>query len=182
MKRRGGEEPPFAPCQSGPELEKRNIVVRSQTHHLQRITTREQLTRVRLRLLANVVKSPSDTPFCAVPAHFDHTFAFWQSQCIRSDRLLPTFSPMFSAYSIMSGCSRDFGQGSSWYYRDWTPPAKPHTKNSYPWWSKRGTRGYPSEYDGWSHHWEESKPIDPTEDSKRTAEIGNGADVEIVES
>ena len=55
-------------------------------------------------------------------------------------------------------------------------------KNSYSGWSKRGTRGYPSEYDGWSHHWEEGKPSDSTKDSERTAEIGNGAEVEIVES
>ena len=82
----------------------------------------------------------------------------------------------------MSKYTTDYGQGSSWYNRNWTAPAKPLTNDSCSGWSKRGTRGYPSEYDGWSHHWEESKPSDSTKNSERTTETGNGAEEEIVES
>ena len=49
-------------------------------------------------------------------------------------------------------------------------------------WSKRGTRGYPSDYDGRSHQGEESKPSDSTKDNEGAADVENEAEVEVVES
>ena len=59
---------------------------------------------------------------------------------------------------------------------------KHHTKNSYSGWSKRCTRGYPSDYDGWSHQWEDSKPSDATKDNEGAAEVENEVEVDVVES
>ena len=82
----------------------------------------------------------------------------------------------------MSRYTRDYGRASSWYNRDWAPPAKQHTKNSYSGWSERATRGYHSDCDDRSRQWEDSKPSDSTKDNEGAAEVSTVAEVEVVES
>ena len=71
----------------------------------------------------------------------------------------------------MSRYTREYGQASSWYNRDWAPPGKPHTKNSFSGWSKRATRGYLSDYDDRSRQWEDSKPSGSTKDIEGATEV-----------
>ena len=48
----------------------------------------------------------------------------------------------FAPHSDTSRYTREYGQTSSSYNKEWVPPTKQHTKNSYSGWSKRATRGY----------------------------------------
>ena len=75
----------------------------------------------------------------------------------RTDCLLDQHA--FALYSDTSSYMREYGQASSWYNKDWAPPAKQHTKNSYSGWSKRATRGYQSDYEDRSRQCEDQKAI-----------------------
>ena len=66
----------------------------------------------------------------------------------------------------------------SWYNRDWAPPAKQHTKNSYSGRSKRATRGH-SDSDDRSRQWEDSKPGGSTRDNEEVIEVATVAEVEV---
>ena len=69
----------------------------------------------------------------------------------------------------MSRYTRDYGRASSWFNRDWAPPAKQHTKNSNSGWSK-WARGYQSDYEDRSRHWEDNKPNGPSKENEGVSE------------
>ena len=66
----------------------------------------------------------------------------------------------------MSRYTREYGRTSSWYNKEWAPPSKHYTKNSYSGWNKRCRRGYPSEYEGRLNQWEEGKLSDSAMDNE----------------
>ena len=66
---------------------------------------------------------------------------------------------------------------SSWYNEEWAPPSKHEARNSYSGWSKRGTRGNPTEYEGRFHQWDEGRP----RDSARGHETDVEVEVEVLE-
>ena len=139
--------------------------------------------------------SSSDTRFCV--AHAPLHFAFGQCaihgycdnrvcacllgfsvayDCIRTGHLgsrTRLFAAKFSfvPYSNMSRYTWEYGQASSWYNRDWAPPAKQHTKISC------GPLGYCSDCDDRSRQWEDSMPSDSTKDNKEVAEVVTVAEV-----
>ena len=76
---------------------------------------------------------------------------------------------------VMSRYTRDNGRPStSWYHKGWTPSTNKDqsTKSSYSGWSKRSTRGNPSEYEGRHNYWDEGKTQDSANDTESVAREG----------
>ena len=117
-----------------------------------------------MKLLMNACLLGSSVTHCCVAQE-----PFWLS-CICVLYNTPSlYLILISRYTRESGHS-----ATSWYDKGWSPSTNKHqtTKSSYSGWSKRSTRGNPSECEGRHSYWDDGEAQDSANDTEGVAMEG----------